>query len=99
MNVIRWQSGFAVFVLAVALAGGIIGVARSQTVLIDFGNDDSFRGATIHNPDANGSYWTSMRTGFFYQDLVDIHNIHTTIDFGFSTGVGTDSYNGPAGPT
>jgi hypothetical protein len=40
-----------------------------------------------------------MRTGVFYQNLVDIHNVPTTIDFGFSTGVATDSYNGPAGPT
>ena len=40
-----------------------------------------------------------MRTGVFYQNLVDIQNTPTTIDFGFSTGVATDSYNGPAGPT
>jgi len=40
-----------------------------------------------------------MRTGVFYQNLFDIQNNPTTIDFGFSTGVATDSYNGPAGPT
>ena len=40
-----------------------------------------------------------MRTGVFYQNLVDVNNSPTTIDFGFSTGVATDSYNGPAGPT
>jgi hypothetical protein len=99
MNVIHCLKGLAGCVTTCALAVGIAVAANAQTVLIDFGNDASFRGATIPNPDANGNYWTSMRTGVFYQNLVDIQNVPTTIDFGFSTGVATDSYNGPAGPT
>src|SRR6188768_2654186 len=99
MNVIRCIKGLAGCLTICALAAGLAVAASAQTVLIDFGNDDSFRGATIHSPDSNGNYWTSMRTGVFYQNLIDIHNVPTTIDFGFSTGVATDSYNGPAGPT
>lgn len=71
----------------------------AQTVLIDFGNDASFRGLSVPNPDANGKNWNNLRTGVFYQNLVDVQNAPTTIDFGFSTPVATDSYNGPAGPT
>ena len=68
-------------------------------VLIDFGNNSSFRGVTVSAPDLNGNYWTSMTTGVFYTNLVDTNNVPTTIDFGFSTPVGTDSFNGPAGVT
>jgi hypothetical protein len=73
--------------------------ANAQTVLIDFGNNASFRGLSVSNPDANGNHWNSLRTGVFYQNLIDTTNTPTTIDFGFSTPVATDSFNGPAGPT
>jgi hypothetical protein len=73
--------------------------ASGQTVLIDFGNDASFRGLSVNNPDANGNHWNSLRTGVFYQNLIDTTNASTNIDFGFSTPVATDSFNGPAGPT
>lgn len=73
--------------------------AGAQTVLFDFGNDASYRGVSVANPDFNGNYWNSLRTGVFYPDLIDKLGAATTIDFGFSTGVATDSYNGPAGPT
>src|SRR6266404_4767975 len=92
------------FVNAIAMAG-IIAVAGSatpalsQTVLIDFGNATSFRGVSVANPDYKGHYWNSLQPGLFYPNLIDINNVATTIDFGFSTPVGTDSYNGPAGVT
>lgn len=84
-----------VIVAACALAVS----AGAQTVLFDFGNDASYRGVSVTNPDINGNYWNSLRTGVFYPDLLDKTGAATTIDFGFSTGVATDSYNGPAGPT
>jgi hypothetical protein len=99
MNMIRCLQRLAYMATGVGFFVGWTVCATAQTVLIDFGNDASFRGATVPNPDMNGNYWTSMRTGVFYQNLVDIQNNPTTIDFGFSTGVATDSYNGPAGPT
>lgn len=91
-TVARWLA-------ALAVSASLASSACAQTVLFDFGNDESFRGLSVNNPDANGNYWNSFRTGAFYQDLVDIGNNATTIDFGFSTGVATDSYNGPAGAT
>ena len=87
------------FVAAFAFMVGLPVSVSAQTVLIDFGNDASFRGLSVDNPDANGNYWNSLRTGVFYQNLIDIDNNATTIDFGFSTPVATDSFNGPAGET
>lgn len=84
--------------LGIAFVLGTV-CAQAQTVLFDFGNDQSFRGLSVKNPDSLGHYWNSFRTGTFNQNLVDIHNQPTAIDFGFSTPVATDSYNGPAGPT
>jgi hypothetical protein len=85
----------------IAMAGGLFvaSSAMAATVLIDFGNNSSFRGASVPNPDPHGNFWNSLQTGVFYQNLVDTTNTATTIDFGFSTGVGTDSFNGPAGVT
>lgn len=85
---------------AVALLGcGLAASASAQTVLVDFGNNTSFRGASVTNPDANGNTWNSLQPGLFYTNLVNTANVPTTIDFGFSTPVGTDSFNGPAGVT
>lgn len=88
-----------VSVLAVLLALGLslVAPAYGETILIDFGNDDSWRGVSTPNPDANGNYWNSVWSGAFYADMVDIDGNATTVDFGFSSAGGTDSYNGPAG--
>jgi hypothetical protein len=86
-------------VAAIAAWGGLAGSAGAATVLFDFGNNSSFRGASVVNPDSNGNTWNSLQTGVFYQNLLDTTGAPTTIDFGFSTGVGTDSFNGPAGAT
>jgi hypothetical protein len=92
---IKWIA--APFLIASSLL--ISSSAMGAIVLFDFGNNNSFRGASVANPDPNGNYWNSVQTGVFYQNLVDSKNAPTTIDFGFSTAVGTDSYNGPAGDT
>jgi hypothetical protein len=85
----------------IAMAGGLLvaSSAMAATVLIDFGNNNSFRGVSVPNPDPNGNFWNSLQPGLFYSNLVNTTNTPTTIDFGFSTGVGTDSFNGPAGVT
>jgi hypothetical protein len=90
---------FIRLVMATVLAAGLVTSAKAQTVLIDFGNNASFRGASVVNPDPKGHYWTSMQPGLFYTNLIDFNNNPTTIDFGFSSPVGTDSFNGPAGVT
>ena len=100
MNAIPLARPIVRIPLVAALAWVALGVlAKAAMVLIDFGNDASFRGASVINPDPNGNYWNSMQPGFFYSNLLDTTNAATTIDFGFSTPVGTDSYNGPAGVT
>ena len=89
----------ACFAVALAIVAGGAIAAQAQTLLLDFGSDTSFRGASVVNPDSNGHYWTSMQPGLFYSNLVDINNVPTGINTGFSTPVGTDSFNGPAGVT
>ena len=74
--------------------------ATAQLVLVDFGNDLSFRGLDVNNPDANGNSWTSVWSGAFYPNLIDSTGAPTTIDLGFDGApAGTDSFNGPAGIT
>jgi hypothetical protein len=53
---------------------------------------------SVNNPDTNGNYWNSVQPGLLVP-LIDIVNHATTIQLGWDTPVGTDSYNGPAGPT
>jgi hypothetical protein len=86
-------------VMAVAIGTGLSASAAAQTILVDFGSDNSFRGVSVPAPDVNGNYWNSLTPGPFFADLIDIDNNATTIDIGFDTPVGTDSFNGPAGAT
>jgi PEP-CTERM motif len=86
--------------LSLVIGMGLVVSAKAQTVLVDFGTNLSFRGASSPNPDPNGHYWNNYFPGVFFSDFKDINNNPTTIDFGpDGTGVGTDSYNGPAGAT
>jgi hypothetical protein len=91
-RIARWMS-------TVAFTVGMAAFANAQTVLIDFGSDDSFRGLSVINPDSNGNYWNSLRPGVPGLNLIDIDNNATPIDLYFDTPVGTDSFNGPAGVT
>ena len=90
---------FPHYAMAMVVGASLAASASAQTVLIDLGSNLSFRGIDVPNPDPNGNSWNSLVPGFFYTNLVDIDNNATTIDFGFSTPVGTDSFNGPAGVT
>lgn len=85
--------------IVAAMTAGLAASATAQTVLIDFGGDNSFRGVNVPSPDPNGNFWNSITPGPFLADLIDTGNTATTIDIGFSTPVGTDSFNGPAGVT
>jgi hypothetical protein len=86
--------------MAVVIGAGLVASTNAQTVLVDFGTNLSFRGASTPNPDPKGHYWNNYFPGVFFTDFKDINNNPTTIDFGpDGTGVGTDSYNGPAGDT
>lgn len=99
MNVTLNGRRLACLALALVLGIGLAAATHAQTVLVDFGSNSSFRGVSVPAPDMNGHYWNSLTPGPFYADLVDINNAATTVDLGYDTPVGTDSYNGPAGPT
>jgi|APTNR8051073442_1049403.scaffolds.fasta_scaffold00052_47 hypothetical protein len=73
------------------------GLARADIILVDFGNNLSFRGTNTVSPDANGNYWNSVDSGAFYANLVDQNNTATTLDLGFDAATGTDYFNGPSG--
>jgi hypothetical protein len=85
--------------MTIAITAAVAVTATAQTVLVDFGSDNSFRGVTAPSPDVNGNYWNSLTPGPFFPSLVDIDNNVTTVALGFDTAVGTDSFNGPAGAT
>ena len=85
--------------MTLVLGFGLALSAGAQTVLVDFGSGSSFRGVSVPNPDVNGNYWNSISPGAFISNMTAIDNSATTIDLGFDTPVGTDSFNGPAGVT
>jgi hypothetical protein len=66
--------------------------AHAQMVLIDFGNDSTFRGVT------SPGNWNSMAFGFA-ANLIDTNGNATTIDWAPDGLGGTDSFNSIAGPT
>lgn len=99
MKFTRWSERMARCAMTLAMVASLAASAAAQTVLIDFGTNASFRGVDVPIPDANGNYWNGVAPGGFFVDLKDTTNVPTTIDFGFSTPVGTDSFNGPAGAT
>lgn len=92
------RTGLLVGAVAAAQIAGAR-IADAQSLLLDFGTDTTFRGLSTASPDGSGNHWNNIATGVFYVDMVDTTGAPTTLDFGFSTPVGTDSYNGPAGPT
>lgn len=96
MNATRLLGCVACSVMALA---GPAPSSSAQTILVDFGGNQSFRGVTAPSPDVHGNHWNSMTPGLFVVNLFDTTGAQTTIDLGFSTPVGTDSFNGPAGVT
>lgn len=72
-------------------------IVTQQLILVDFGNNLSFRGTNVANPDVNGRYWNSVHSGAYYANLVDHSNATTAVDLGFDYAFGSDSFNGPDG--
>lgn len=86
-------------IVAVAAAAACT-AANAEIVLVDLGNNSSYRGASVPGGvDTNGNSWNSVWSGAYYAGLVDSTGSATTINLGFDgTAInGTDSYNGPAG--
>jgi hypothetical protein len=86
------------------------GPPTNQTVLIDFGDDNSYRGASTPSPDNQGHYWNNLGTNFVGSSLVltNAGGATTAMTFMFdassvtytsaASGFGSDYYNGPSGP-
>jgi hypothetical protein len=92
-KVYKWGLTFALFL--------VLDKAEARTYLVDFGTASSYRGVTTPSPDSNGNYWNGLELSTNAILLRDSSNVTGSIRLGFVTtsGVGTDSYNGPAGPT
>jgi hypothetical protein len=72
--------------------------ANAEVVLVDFGNDISFRGASVPGGvDPSGNSWNSVWSGAFYTNLLNTDGFGSGINFGFSSATGTDYFNGPSG--
>jgi hypothetical protein len=71
----------------------------SSTVLLDFGNNQSYRGTNTPSPDRQGHFWNSVWAGAFNGPLTNAAGEVTTMGLGFRSATGTDYYNGPSGAT
>ncbi len=81
----------------------LAGSAQARTYLIDFNSSKGYRGLDPASPDSNGNHWNAVPhpvTGSpQLNGLVDTAGTPSSIDLGFNTPFGSDSYNGPAGDT
>ena len=90
------------------------GPPTNQTVLLDFGDDNSYRGANTPSPDNQGHYWNNLGTNLVGSALVltNAGGVATPVTFMFDASnpaytnlnaapyyYGTDFYNGPSGPS
>jgi hypothetical protein len=71
----------------------------SSTVLLDFGNNQSYRGTNTPSPDIHGNFWNSVWAGALNSPLTNAAGGVTTMGLGFDAAAGTDYYNGPSGAT
>jgi len=90
--------GFIAAVLVLVLGGALS--ARSQTVLIKMGDNQTFNGTNAPSPDIHGHYWNNVDSSQFFPALTNIDGTLGTWGFGFEVGKAgdTDANNGPAGP-
>jgi hypothetical protein len=72
--------------------------AQGELVLIDLSSDDTYRGASVVNPDVNGNYWNSVGYGYI-PGLLDAGGNPTSLAYAPDGVGGTDFYNGPSGDT
>jgi hypothetical protein len=71
----------------------------SSTILLDFGNNQSYRGASTPSPDSKGNFWNSVWAGAPNGPLTNAAGGVTTMSLVFDATAGTDYYNGPSGAT
>src|SRR5450432_2974847 len=84
----------ACFAIAATVGLALSSSAQAQKVLVDLGQNSSFRGVTVPTPDANGNHWNSVTPGALVTGLVDTTGASTAFNLGWDTPVRTDSFNG-----
>ena len=90
--------------MVMAIGAGLAVSAKAETLLVDFGRSgispkDHSAECRCRIRTLMDNYWNSLVPGPFYPNLIDFNNNPTTIGLGYTTAVGTDSFNGPAGVT
>ncbi len=82
---------------------GISPEVSARTYLIDFNSSKGYRGVDPVSPDGQGNHWNAVphpSTGSSQLNgLKDTDGGISSIDLGFITPFGTDSFDGPAGDT
>jgi hypothetical protein len=71
----------------------------SSIILLDFGNNRSYRGVDTPSPDIHGNFWNSVWAGAPNSPLTNAAGSVTTMSLAFDASAGTDYYNGPSGAT
>ena len=85
MNVIPSFQATCLLGPAFALLVGQAVFAHAQTVLIDFGNDTTYRSLSVHEPRYQRKLLEQHATGPVCRELVDHRQHATTIDIGWDT--------------
>jgi hypothetical protein len=83
----------------VLLLGLTLPTHGQEAWLIDLGDKNDYRSASVSNPDYMGHYWNSVGSEAYWPNLVDTNGNSTSLALGFDYATGNDSYNGPAGIT
>ena len=84
--------------MASLLIAGLAEKAGGEPILLDLGNDSTYRGASVTSPDGNGNYWNSVGYGYV-SGLLDVTGSATSLAYAPDGVGGTDYYNGPSGGT
>ena len=72
----------------------------NSTVLLAFGNSQSYRGINMPSPDLRGNFWNSVGAGAFNSPLKNAAGEVTTLGLGFDFAARSlASHNGPSGAT
>jgi len=101
MRIRKVTANFSFVAVVLALTLGLALSARSQTVLIKMGDNQTLNGTNAPSPDVNGHSWNSVDSTQFFPALTNLDGTvgGWAVAFGFEAGaVGdTDANNGPAG--
>ena len=102
-RIVRLAVIFSCAVIPMATVSAKVKVSEvtppSNTILLDFGNNQSYRDANTPSPDRKGNFWNSVWAGALNSPLTTAAGGVTTMSLGFDSTAGTDYYNGPSGAT